>query len=216
MRSRWLHFNDIARIARVVLVSLALLLPMASGASHAHAQGKAVAADYKGAVGLGLFGAEVGAVIPALAGVDAPWAYIVFPAVGAAGGAVAGYFAIDHAGHAELSVGVLTAGMALVIPALVITLWATAYDPDSDEADAQPMRGAGVASAGRAGRVHARAPISAQARRRVSVASAGTGMLRLADGELGFATPGVALVPSVQRGEMRLAGVNVSLLSGRF
>jgi hypothetical protein len=203
MRSRWLQFIGVAMVSLAVMA-----LPAVSGA---RAQGKKVEADYKGAVGLGLVGAELGAVIPALAGVDATWAYIVFPAVGAAGGAVAGYFAIDNAGHAELSVAALTVGMALVIPALVVTLWATAYDPD-DSPNATRSGGPGLASRGHLPRPR----LSAQAQRRVSLASAGAGMLRLADGELALATPGLALVPSVQRGEMRLAGVNVSLLSGRF
>jgi hypothetical protein len=41
-------------------------------------------------------------------------------------------------------------------------------------------------------------------------------MLRLSDGEFALNAPGVAIVPSVQRGDTRLAGVSVSLLSGRF
>jgi hypothetical protein len=197
MQSRWLQFIGVA----VVCLGL-VALP----ASRAHAQGKPVAADFKGAVGLGLVGAEIGAVVPALAGVDGAWAYVVFPAVGAAGGAVAGYFAIDRPGHVELSVAALTVGMALVIPALVVTLWATAYDPD-DAVDSGHAR---------AGSPRRATTLSARAQKRIATASAGSGVVRLVDGQLGLAAPGVALVPSVQRGEMRLSGVSVSLLSGRF
>jgi hypothetical protein len=203
MQSRWLQFIGVA----VVCLGLAAL----PAASRAHAQGKPVAADFKGAVGLGLVGAELGAVVPALAGADAAWAYVVFPIVGAAGGAVAGYFAIDRPGHVELSVAALTVGMALVIPALVITLWATAYDPDSDAVDSGQARSTGHAVNQRRANT-----LSARAQKRIATASAGSGVVRLADGELRLATPGVALVPSVQRGEMRLSGVSVSLLSGRF
>jgi hypothetical protein len=165
MQSRWLQFFCVAVMCLGVVG-----LPAAS-----QAQGKPVAADFKGAVGLGLVGAELGAVIPAIAGLDATWAYIVFPAVGAAGGAVAGYFAIDHAGHAELSVAALTVGMGLVIPALVLTLWATAYDPgsDADSAQSRPR------SNDRAGLASARAPRPVSRAQRQ--AAAGSGMLRLSD-----------------------------------
>lgn len=89
--------------------------------------------DFKGAVGLGLIGAELGFVIPAVAGMRDAWAYIVFPIVGAGGGAVGGYFGIEQGtGSAELAVATLVTGMALIIPAMVVTLSATAYDPDED------------------------------------------------------------------------------------
>jgi hypothetical protein len=168
--------------------------------------GSPVAANYKGAVGLGLIGAELGAVIPAVAGLDATWAYFVFPVIGAAGGAVGGYFAIDHAGHAELSVAALTLGMALVIPALVVTLAETAYNPESD--------GEGEAARTRR-RQTARLTPADHARFR-SARGAGNGLLRLAPGEIALAAPGVALLPSVERGELHLSGVNVALVSGRF
>ncbi|HTU61399.1 MAG TPA: hypothetical protein VMF89_23250, partial [Polyangiales bacterium] len=67
------------RFCAIALVILGCLGPTSS----THAQDKQVEADFKGAVGLGLVGAELGAVIPALVGVEATWAYIVFPAVGA-------------------------------------------------------------------------------------------------------------------------------------
>jgi hypothetical protein len=89
--------------------------------------------DFKGAIGLGLIGTELGFVIPALAGARDAWAYIVFPIAGAAGGAAAGYFAIEQGtDSAELAVATLVTGMALIIPAMVITLSATAYDPDDE------------------------------------------------------------------------------------
>lgn len=89
-------------------------------------------AEPKGKIGLGLIGAELGVAVPALIGLDDAWAYIVFPIVGAAGGAVAGHFLIDDGNHAELSVVVLAAGMTLVIPTLVLAAAATAYDPEED------------------------------------------------------------------------------------
>jgi hypothetical protein len=180
-------------------------------AGSAHAQNK-VEADFKGAVGLGLIGAELGAVIPALVGVDATWAYIVFPVVGAAGGAVAGYFAIDNPGHVELSVAALVLGMTLVLPALVVTLSQTAYDPGSDSDESA------TASKPRQGQAASAAARSIAARRRAQQArlQRGPGLVQLGHGELAVSAPGFTLIPSAERGELRLAGVSVSLLSGRF
>ncbi len=99
----------------------------------AQAEPEQVDPDFKGILGLGLFGAELGFVIPALAGATDTWPYIVFPLLGAAGGGVAGYFLLEEPGHTEVSVAAFGIGLALVVPAVVITLSATAYDPDSDE-----------------------------------------------------------------------------------
>lgn len=133
-KNSWL----IAAIAAIVLSTQAV-------ASQAHAQVPAatqVDTMGKGTIGLGLVGAELGFVIPALAGMDDTWAYVVFPTVGAAGGALAGYFLIDQSGtHQEIGVATLAAGMALVIPAMVLTLSETAYDPANDLDDQSTIDG---------------------------------------------------------------------------
>lgn len=91
--------------------------------------------DFKGIVGLGLIGAELGFVLPAVTGLHETWAFIVFPLAGAAGGGVAGYFLLEKGeGHPELAVASLTAGMALFIPAMLVTLNATAYNPEDSAA----------------------------------------------------------------------------------
>jgi hypothetical protein len=95
-----------------------------------------ITTGFKGVIGLGLFGAELGFAIPALAGLDETWAFIVFPIAGAGIGATVGYFALETGTEelAEVNVAVLAIGMALIIPTMVITLSATAYDPDDEEA----------------------------------------------------------------------------------
>lgn len=90
----------------------------------------------KGMVGGGFLGAEVVAIPMAIAGVKAGWAYAVFPALGAAGGVVGGYF-MDHAydtsgppqSPAYGSAFMLAGGMALIIPTIVLILNATRYHP---------------------------------------------------------------------------------------
>src|SRR5688500_414517 len=119
----------------VVAVALSLLVagPQSAFAQDDEeaAEGKTIPADFKGMIGLGLIGAELGFVIPALAGLHDTWAFIVFPIAGAAGGATAGYFLLEKGeGEPEIAVVALTAGMALVIPAMIVTLSATSYKPE--------------------------------------------------------------------------------------
>ncbi|MDQ3035049.1 MAG: hypothetical protein M3Y87_21760 [Myxococcota bacterium] len=96
-----------------------------------------VTPDAKGMIGLGLIGLELGFVIPALvqeaAGTNEWWPYLVFPAVGAIGGIVGGYFMEQETRNSpEIDVIFLAVGMALVVPTLVATLALTAYDPAQD------------------------------------------------------------------------------------
>lgn len=105
---------------------------------------KALSADFKGTIGMGLIGAELGFVLPALVGARDTWAFIVFPVIGAGGGAAAGYFLLEKNDNAELAVASLVAGMALVVPALVVTLAATAYEPDTESAMAAAEAGPGL------------------------------------------------------------------------
>lgn len=94
----------------------------------------------KGTIGLGLIGAEIGLIVPAIAGVrDEWWPYLVFPVLGAAGGAVGGYFlddAMQRGNTPEVSVVMMAIGMALVVPAVIGTLALTAYSPPADSSGA--------------------------------------------------------------------------------
>lgn len=124
------------------VLALSLMLSVAVGASAQSAtdepETSPVQADLKGMVGLGLIGAELGFVLPAVTGLHETWAFIVFPIAGAAGGAVGGYFLLEKGdGHPELAVASLTAGMALFIPAMIVTLSATAYEPEASVAQAR-------------------------------------------------------------------------------
>ncbi len=167
-----------------------------------------VPADVKGTLGVGLIGAELGFVLPAVAGLNQTWAFIVFPIVGAAGGAAAGYFGLEKGNHTQLAVASLTLGMALLIPALVVTISETAYDPEDDKSDT---------GAARARRLQ----LAARAR---DPRSAGTGMVRLSPEGIALATPAVDVLgvlpgTSGRGAQLRVSGVSgveLSLLSGRF
>lgn len=81
-----------------------------------------VRATPKGTIGLGLVGAELGLIIPSASGLNEVWALTVFPAVGAAGGALAGWFALDKPGREKGSVAALIVGIAGVMPAVLVTV----------------------------------------------------------------------------------------------
>lgn len=186
-----------------VIVSLALLsaaAPAAAQDGEVEQTKTEVKADFKGTIGLGLIGAELGFVIPALAGARGAWPYIVFPVAGAAGGAVGGYFLLEKGdGHPELAVATLTVGMALVIPALVATIAATAYrPPERIETTAARARELALAKRG------------------------GPGLVRYAEGSLRLAPPAVTSGPTLtprqamRTGERRVSSLRVAMLSAQF
>lgn len=169
-------------------------------ASKSHAQ--SIPPDFKGIVGLGLIGAELGLVTPAIAGLRAPWAYAVFPAVGAIGGGLAGYFLLESPGHTNTSIAMLGVGMALVIPATLLTLQLTAYDPEDE-----------VAPVAQTARFDLRRAREAQARVR-----AGSGLVRVAEGGVWIGPPAVGPVASSSQAGMRFGASDfqLSLVSGSF
>lgn len=128
---RWLVAVCLAAVALVATTAPAFA--QATGVPSAEVEKNPVDPDFKGTIGLGLIGAELGFAIPAVAGLRQTWGYIVFPVVGAVGGGLGGYFGIEKGtGSAPLAVATLVTGMALIIPAMVVTLSATAYDPDEE------------------------------------------------------------------------------------
>jgi hypothetical protein len=103
-----------------------------------------VRAGHKALVGMGLLGAEIGLVVPALAGLDEPWALIVFPIVGAGAGAVGGHFAFDRPNRRIGAVAMLSLGLALVVPTIVIAKAALAFDRDEDGVEVISQAGPGL------------------------------------------------------------------------
>jgi hypothetical protein len=120
MRRGRTHLSRAGRIACVVACGVAL-------AYAAPAQADEVASSPKGLIGGALLGAH------------AVWWYGVGAPVGAAGGAVGGYF-LDKAavGNGMPSMGLLAGGLALVIPALVLTLNATRYQGSEAATEDKP------------------------------------------------------------------------------
>jgi len=186
-----------------------------------------VGSTFKGVIGLGMVGAEVGFIVPAVAGLNETWAFIVFPVIGAAGGAVGGYFALESgcaAGQAcvPISVAILSFAMAMVIPTMVITLAATAYDPE-DEGTVLPEQegGAEALDEGDVGG-DAATPIDTEEPPPVDTAAPATGLLRWSNDGLALGVPALELTlsqtaqESMRYGGQGQAEVHVPLFSGAF
>lgn len=85
----------------------------------------------KGIAGGVLLGSELVVGIEAIAGVQQPWAYGAGILVGAAAGGVGGYY-IEQGADRKVPLYMLAGGVALVIPAAIVALNATAYRPPAD------------------------------------------------------------------------------------
>lgn len=201
------------------MVSVASL---ASQPSVVHAQDEAASeleAMPKGAIGLGLLGAELGTMIPAWAGMNQTWGYVVFPIVGATGGALAGYYLLDSPNHVTWSVVVLAAGMAMIIPTIVISLTATAYDPDEEHTAVEVERLDDVASPDEVESGNAE-PVDEFDESRVGPSlheriAGGSGLFRRVAGEWQLGVPGLGIERSPASDGDR-AELSFSLLSGSF
>lgn len=191
------------------VAALAATHPTRACAQEDSQLGTAVGATPKGTIGLGLIGAELGLVIPAVSGLHDVWATITFPLVGAAGGAVAGYFAIDNRGASAGAVAALATGAALVVPSLVITMMARTYRPREQA----PNEARGAVSLTRSDPAATGPSLEA-----------GAGLLRVEKlRRLWLAVPGLGVESErvdphpAMRGEAgRVARLDMTLLSGSF
>jgi hypothetical protein len=84
----------------------------------------------KGIAGGALAGADLVTIVESLVGVRAGWAYGVGALVGAAGGGVGGYFVGHGNTDGKAATYLLAAGLAGIIPAIVLTLNGTRYVPE--------------------------------------------------------------------------------------
>ena len=208
------------RILRVAAITLAFSLAVTTvEPTRAHAQDPVVVqqeSGFKGLFGLGILGAELGLVIPAAAGLDDTWALVVFPVIGAAGGALGGFYGLDRNNQVQASTSILAISIAFIVPTVVLTVALRSYDADDDDVQsADDEEGAPVAPAAEA---------EAAARRRSeSLARAGSGLLRRSEYGLHLGMPGVAVSnrtamtsQDVVLGYRPTTEVRISLFSGVF
>jgi hypothetical protein len=135
---------------RPFVIAAVALLGTAGLTSPAHAD--EVSSTGKGIAGGALLGAEAVTIVESLADVRPGWAYAVGALVGAGGGGVGGYFVEQGSSDGRAPSYLLAGGLALVIPALVLTLNATRYRPEEgateDRAPIGPAAEPGIPGAG--------------------------------------------------------------------
>jgi hypothetical protein len=139
------------RTSRPVLVATAAILGITVVTAPCRdARADEVSPNGKGVVGGALLGAEVVTITESLAGVRPPWAYVVGGIIGAGGGGVAGHFIEqDNASqNGRVPMYMLAGGLALIIPAVVLSLNATRWQPEEgateDSAPTAPPAEPGV------------------------------------------------------------------------
>lgn len=205
----------------MVLATGLLLFGVIHGATTVSAQATSepvqINSSPNGLIGLGLVGAEIGLTVPALAGLHQTWAFIVFPTVGAVGGALAGHYLLDNLNDSTGSIVALAVGMALIVPSLVITLSATAYDPSDEPTTTQPTQQTKRSAYPRLARAKPKIP-----RSRSRVGEGGFGLFRLSERGLALGVPAVSVsamyaATDVQRYSLtQRSEVRVPVLSATF
>jgi hypothetical protein len=184
----------------------------------------------KGTAGGALLGGEIVIIPMGAAGVSRGWPYFVFGGLGMVGGAIGGYFVDKHfafttdssgnttGGTAEASVGMLAGGLALVIPAVILALNATAYkppegdrnEPATNEPSKEPPKPAPPPPAAAPPDAPPPPPgpttsYKYHSRYRTSVAAMPhipTSLLESYQGKVGFGLPGVQVKPLYTQAEM--------------
>jgi hypothetical protein len=112
---------------RVLAAALSAMMFTGAVAYAPSAHADEVSPTGKGIVGLGLLGAEAVVITMSLVGVKNQWAYVGGAVGGAAAGAVGGYFVEQGSSDGRVPIYLLAGGLALIIPGVVLTLNATAY-----------------------------------------------------------------------------------------
>jgi len=121
------------KVQRTRVTAAAVALGMASfvmAERPAHAEGP-VTATGKGIAGLAIIGGAATATTMGIVGVEKRWAYLVFPPLVAVGAGIGGYF-MEQSAPVEVSTYILGAGMALIIPTIIVSLNATVYKVPDD------------------------------------------------------------------------------------
>lgn len=126
--SRKIHRHAPARPA--LLVTAVLAGATALFGPQRDARADEVSPTGKGIVGGALLGAEVVTITESLVGVRSGWAYVIGAVLGAGAGGAGGYFVEQGSSDGRAPVYLLAGGLALVIPAVVLSLDATRFRPE--------------------------------------------------------------------------------------
>lgn len=141
---------------RIAATAVACVFGLSALTAHApDARADNVDGKGKGIVGGALLGFEVVSIPMSLFGVKAGWAYALFGGLGAVGGGAAGAgveLVTDSyktpVGDGRAPIYMLAGGLALVIPAVVLMLNATRFQPSEDAREDQAPKNAPAADPG--------------------------------------------------------------------
>ena len=175
------------RVFLSVFVSTFALVWLGAGQASAQDNPKPVHTAPKGTIGLGLVGAELGLAIPAAFRVKNPFILTATGVVGAAGGALAGFYLLDKNENKTtraISISMLSLGLAGIIPTTLLVVRASRYVPPDDAGDDAALR------------------------------EAGGGLLRFSRGRVALGAPALTVSRAVF--DRRVRETQLSLLSGRF
>jgi hypothetical protein len=115
------------------------------------AQADEVSPTGKGITGGALLGGEVVTIPLGIIGVRSGWAYLIGGGLGAVGGGIGGYFVEQASSNGTADTYMLAGGLALIIPALVLSLNATRYRPSEGATEDHPPGDLPPANPGAAG-----------------------------------------------------------------
>lgn len=136
---------------RARALAVAALLGATALMASTEARADDVSPTGKGIVGGALLGAEVVTITESIIGVRSTWAYLGGGVLGAAGGGVGGYFIEQGSSDGRAPVYLLAGGLALAIPAIVLTLNATRYMPSEGATEDRAPTNVPAADPGKAG-----------------------------------------------------------------
>lgn len=119
-------------------IALGAVLAGAALVTPSTAQAEEVSPTGKGIAGGALLGGEIVIFGEAIFGVHSGLAYLIGGVVGAAGGGVGGYFIEKGSDDGRIPAYLLAAGVAGLIPAVVVTLDATRYRPTEGAREDKP------------------------------------------------------------------------------
>jgi hypothetical protein len=133
------------------IFGLTTLATSAPSVARADNTASTVSPTGKGIVGGALLGAEVGTIIESIAGVHSPWIYLISDVVLGAGGAVGGWEVEQNSSDGRAPVFMLAGGLGLLIPAIVLTLNGTRYQPSENATEDHAPTNAPAANPGTPG-----------------------------------------------------------------
>ncbi|MCA9590331.1 MAG: hypothetical protein KC657_33740, partial [Myxococcales bacterium] len=132
-------FRSVRALRAATTFATAAIVATALVAAPTEAQAEELPPTAKGIAGGALLGGEAVVITESLLNVKSTAAYLIGGGLGAAAGGVGGYFVEQAVDDGRVPVYMLAGGLALLIPAVVLTLNATRYMPTEGAIEDRPV-----------------------------------------------------------------------------